>query len=113
MGDPKQFALVIDHIINNARDAALDHPSGTAKSITLTGGQIDGGLEVSLEDNCGGIAESALPKIFDPFFTTKDPDKGMGLGLSVSFGIVTSMGGDITASNTAEGARFTIKIPLA
>ena len=113
MGDPKQFALVIDHIFNNARDAALDNPSGTAKSITLTGGQIDGGLEVNLEDNCGGIAESALPKIFDPFFTTKDPDKGMGLGLSVSFGIVTSMGGDITASNTGEGARFTIRIPLA
>ena len=104
---------MINHILNNARDAALDSPGGTTKSITLTGAKIDGRLEVNLEDNCGGIAESALPKIFDPFFTTKDPDKGMGLGLSVSFGIVSSMGGDITASNTGEGARFTIRIPLA
>ena len=49
---------------------------------------------------------------FDPFYTTKDPDKGVGLGLSVSQGIIRSMGGEIEASNHGDGARIFISLPV-
>jgi len=112
-GDPEQFALVIHHIIKNAQDAALERQSETPASMTISCGASDERLEISFTDNCGGIAQDALPYVLDPFFTTKDPDKGMGLGLSVSHGIISSMGGEITASNTPNGASFVISVPLS
>lgn len=84
-----------------------------AASMTINCGASDGRLEISFVDNCGGIAHDALPYVLDPFFTTKVPDKGMGLGLSVSHGIISSMGGAITATNTPIGACVLINVPLS
>ncbi|MGQ9589310.1 MAG: sensor histidine kinase [Planctomycetota bacterium] len=68
-------------------------------------------VEVAVEDTGPGIPEDALDKIFDPFFTTTD---GTGLGLSVSYGIVSAHGGTIGAENRPEGgARFTVRLRAA
>ena len=68
---------------------------------------------LQITDTGAGISEENLEKIFDPFFTTKS-DKGMGLGLSVSYGIIERHGGKIEVqSKLNEGTTFTIKLPLS
>ena len=54
-----------------------------------------------------------MERLFDPFFTTKDTGKGMGLGLSISYGIIETMGGKIIAANMADGVQFAISLPAA
>lgn len=69
---------------------------------------------IVVEDQGRGIAESDLPHIFDPFFTTKDVGEGTGLGLSVTYGIVTDLGGMIdVATEIGRGTRFVVRLPLA
>jgi len=68
---------------------------------------------VEVRDTGPGIPPEALPRVFDPFFTTKPPGEGSGLGLSVSYGIVTELGGSLRAEDVADGgASFTIELPL-
>ena len=64
-------------------------------------------------DTGPGIEPDALPRIFDPFFTTKPPGEGSGLGLSVSYGIVTEHGGGLRGENRDDrrGAIFTVELP--
>lgn len=68
---------------------------------------------IEIADNGGGIAPDVFERIFEPFVTTKPPGAGTGLGLSLSFGIVSDMGGTLTAENRGAGAVFTIELPLA
>jgi PAS domain S-box-containing protein len=74
----------------------------------------DGDASVVLEvsDNGEGIPPEVVPRIFDPFFTTKPRGVGMGLGLSICHGIVTSLGGKITVHSTPnEGTTFRVALP--
>ena len=70
-----------------------------------------GSVTFIVEDSGGGIPEESLTRIFEPFYTTKKVSEGTGLGLSVSYGIVRDMGGEILAKNTADGAQFKIIFP--
>jgi len=73
------------------------------------------GATVSLEvlDTGPGIEPEALSRLFDPFFTTKPPGEGSGLGLSVSYGIVTEHKGRLRGENRTDrrGAIFTVELP--
>jgi len=70
-------------------------------------------LKIMFIDNGPGIPQETLGNIFDPFFTTKEPGMGTGLGLSVSFMIVESLGGKIKAiSERGKGITFIIYLPL-
>ncbi|HKU96413.1 MAG TPA: ATP-binding protein [Vineibacter sp.] len=110
---------VFVNLLLNARDALLArHPSGDigepppSRWVEITmRRQADAGLEITVADNGGGIDATALSRLFEPFFTTKTPGQGMGLGLSIAFGIVRDMGGSITARNGDAGAVFTILLP--
>jgi two-component system NtrC family sensor kinase len=105
--DRGQLQQVFLNIINNAFAAVED------------GGHIDiafgvpsaGGVSCSVTDDGVGISEGALSRIFEPFFTTKT-GVGTGLGLSVTYGIVKKLGGEIHVDSTeGEGTRFTIILP--
>ena len=66
---------------------------------------------MEIRDTGPGISPDNLAKVFDPFFTTKEVGKGLGLGLSISFGILSEMGGSIRACNhSAGGAVFTVEL---
>jgi signal transduction histidine kinase len=63
-------------------------------------------------DNANGVSESIRDRIFNPFFTTKDPDKGMGLGLSLSYSIVHRYGGELLLENSDKnGTTFLARWP--
>jgi len=69
-------------------------------------------VEVSVTDNGAGMTQETMEKLFRPFFTTKPPGKGLGLGLAVVHGIVTSHGGRIEVeSSVGRGSRFRLRLP--
>ena len=68
---------------------------------------------IYIQDNGKGIAVEDIEHIFEPFFTTKHKVKGVGLGLSVVYGIVQSHNGEIKGeSELYEGTTFIIKLPV-
>jgi len=73
----------------------------------------DGKIFVSVKDTGAGIPRESLPKLFEPFFTTKKRGKGVGLGLSVAYGIIQKHGGAIDVkSKVGTGTTFKIEFPL-
>jgi two-component system sensor histidine kinase FlrB len=70
----------------------------------------DGGASVVVRDSGPGLSPEARAKLFEPFFTTKD--RGTGLGLAVSKGIVHAHGGEIDGESLpCGGAEFTVRLP--
>ena len=106
-GGEVRLVQVFVNLINNAADAMTGQPRREI-TITLTEGPR---LSVSVTDTGPGIADT--DRMFEPFYTTKTvgaSDDGMGLGLSISYGLVQSFRGDIRGVNTPEGARFTVEL---
>jgi signal transduction histidine kinase len=69
-------------------------------------------IRIAISDNGCGMPEENLPKIFEPFFTTKEGNRGVGLGLAITYGLVKKLHGDITVkSKLNEGTTFTITLP--
>ncbi len=110
---PGPFGQVLGNFVNNALLHAFDGRSDGHMSVTA---QTDGSGRVRIQfcDNGVGISEANLQRIFDPFFTTKIGQGGSGLGLSISFNIVTSLlNGQLTASSKlGQGTVFTLDLPL-
>jgi two-component system NtrC family sensor kinase len=70
-------------------------------------------VTIGIRDNGCGIPEKDLPKIFDPFFTTKKVGEGMGLGLSIAYGIIQKHGGSIrVTSEVGKRTEFTVELPV-
>jgi signal transduction histidine kinase len=73
----------------------------------------DDKLEVDFKDSGIGIPEENISKLFEPFFTTKKKGKGVGLGLSVAYGIIQEHGGSIYVKSTVgKGTTFRLRFPL-
>jgi signal transduction histidine kinase len=86
-------------------------PKGGTLRINLS--HAPGALAVAVEDTGIGISPGNLARIFDPFFTTKKEGEGTGLGLSVSYGIISRHGGKIgVESKVGKGTTFTILMPV-
>jgi len=101
----------------DALDESLANNQGqiTTPTITIYTEQIDADqVEIRIADNGLGIPESFRQRLFDPFFTTKPVGKGTGMGLSISYQIVTEKhGGSLSCtSEPGKGAEFQIRIPL-
>lgn len=112
LGDPVLFEQVLLNLVLNARDAIVEsqETSRGVKEIRISAGKKDSKwIYVRVADSGPGISEEAHGRIFEPFFTTKA--NGSGLGLALSFGILTEMGGKITSISTTGGAIFEVLLP--
>ena len=70
-------------------------------------------VEITISDNGNGIPKNIIDKIFQPFFTTKPTGQGTGLGLSLSYDIVKTHGGNIIVqTKEGEGTTFIIELPI-
>ena len=102
---------MIVNLISNALDAMRERPQRQL-TIEVECSEHSASLEVS--DTGRGIAREHLGSVFDPFYTTKDVGQGLGLGLSISYGIIQDMGGEITLESVLDqGTTFRIVLPLA
>jgi two-component system NtrC family sensor kinase len=110
MSDPNQLQQVFMNLLNNAIYAFKDKPSG---EIRIKACFENSCIVVSVTDNGCGITPENMEKIFLPFFTTKPAGQGTGLGLSTAYGIVRSLGGEITVTSEIDaGTSFTVRLPL-
>ena len=110
-GDFNQLQQCIINLIFNAIDAM---PSGGILSIETSADSEEKMVGIKVRDTGCGITEEDLPRIFEPFFTTKKEGKGIGLGLSTSYGIIERHKGTIrVASQPGVGSIFTIKLPAS
>ena len=102
-------------LLANAAQALKDSPSTQTPSLRVaTCLQEDGRIAVEVQDNGKGIAPEHLGRVFEPFFTTKRIGSSSGLGLSVCYGIVLGLGGDITVDSAlGKGATFRVLLPQA
>jgi len=109
-GNAVRIEQVLSNLIRNAMDATI-HSSDkgvVCLSVTQEGEQ----AVIRVQDNGHGMSEEDLAHVFDPFFTTKPLGEGVGLGLSIVYGIVEEMNGQIRVRNSQEGgALFSVRLP--
>ena len=107
MADRLRLEQVIINLLRNALDATKEL-SDPQIDLLLTVGE---SATLAVRDNGHGIAE--IGSVFEPFYTTKKPGEGVGLGLAISSGIVTDLGGRLTARNAENGgAVFEVQLPI-
>ncbi len=104
-GALQQVLLVL---VNNAFEAMED---GGRLNVAI-GVEGDDRVFFSVSDTGPGIPEDALNRIFEPFFTTSRREGASGLGLSIAYGLVKEMGGEISVESVpGQGAKFTVTLP--
>ncbi|MFN3647417.1 MAG: ATP-binding protein [Gemmobacter sp.] len=107
LADRIRLEQVIINLLRNALDATRDVAEPRI-DLALSLGE---SAVLTVTDNGPGISD--LDKLFEPFWTTKKPGEGIGLGLAISSGIASDLGGRLTARNGEEGgAVFELSLPL-
>ena len=111
LGSEDQLQQVFMNLLSNA-----------AESMEASGGELtiesrhllrEDKIQINIQDTGHGIPEDDIPKLFEPFFTTKKKGKGVGLGLSVAYGIIQEHEGSIyVKSGVGQGTTFQVKLPL-
>jgi two-component system NtrC family sensor kinase len=108
MYDAQQIEQVLINLVTNAVQAM---PEGGTLDVSLK--ETDDKLVITMRDSGEGIPEENIGRIFDPFFTTKPEGEGTGLGLSVSYGIISRHRGLIEVeSEVGIGTTFIISLPV-
>ncbi len=110
-----ELEQVFLNLIKNAAQALDANPPERAPRITLGLRREGDYAVVMVKDNGPGMDESVRSRVFEPFFTTKPPGLGTGLGLSVSYMIITRNHKGLISVNSSlgEGAQFVVQLPLA
>ncbi len=107
LADRLRLEQVIINLLRNALDAAKGQADPRVDLLIAAGED----AVLTVRDNGTGIAD--LDSLFEPFYTTKRPGDGVGLGLAISSGIVTDLGGRLSARNARiGGAVFEVRLPL-
>ena len=108
-----QIEQVFINLLTNARDSIFEANRESGGRIDVRSRALSRSeIEMEFSDNGAGMDEDTRSRVFQPFFSTKDAGKGMGLGLSISHGIVLQHGGTIACvSEPGQGATFIIRLP--
>jgi signal transduction histidine kinase len=115
---PQEIGRVLLNLFNNAFYAVSEKKkkyNGTYEPVvSVVTKRVNEKIEIQIKDNGTGIPGKAVDKIFQPFFTTKPTGEGTGLGLSLSYDIITKGHGGELKIETEEGkyAKFIIQLPL-
>jgi two-component system, NtrC family, sensor kinase len=116
-GNTQKWQQVFLNLINNAKTAM---PEGGSLKIWTSNQKHLKKIEIGIQDSGTGIPAKTLHRIFDPFFTTKIEGRGIGLGLSITYGIISNYGGTIgcrsetkDAPGRPKGSIFLISVPTA
>lgn len=109
--DANRLEQVIVNLISNALDAMAEQTRPKVViSCTANGAMV----HLDVRDHGTGLSAEALSRLFEPFFTTKEIGDGLGLGLTISAGIISDFGGTLVGANHPDaGAVFTLEIPVA
>jgi len=109
-----ELEQVLLNLLKNAAQAIHQLPERVRGQIILRTRLNPPWAEIQVEDNGGGIPEHVRKRIFEPFFTTKEVGQGTGLGLSVSYFIITNnhKGQMEVQSRPGQGTTFTLRLPL-
>lgn len=106
---PLQLDQLFEHVIRNARQAL-----GADLRVEVRTRDVDGMVQIDIEDHGEGISAEHLHRVFEPFFTTRGIGRGIGLGLTVAYGIVQRVGGQIEVhSRQGHGTLVQVKLPRA
>jgi len=114
---PQDIGRVLLNLFTNAfyavNEKKKQQPEGYEPTVSVCSKKVGDKVEIKVADNGNGISQKVLDKIFQPFFTTKPTGQGTGLGLSLSYDIITKgHGGDINVeTREGEGAEFIIQLP--
>jgi PAS domain S-box-containing protein len=110
MCDFRQIQQALLNLISNAAEAM---ENGGTLTVSAGMSDKDGFIEIGISDNGCGISEQDQKSMFEPFFTTKEEGKGVGLGLSVVYGIITNHKGSIEVeSEVGKGSTFRVLLPV-
>ncbi len=109
-----EIEQVLLNVLKNAAQAMIANPAERKPRIVLRVREEERYVLLQVEDNGPGMSEEIRRRVFEPFFTTKEPGIGTGLGLSVSYMIITQNhnGAMEVTSTPGNGASFTIRLPL-
>ncbi len=107
---------VLLNLYNNAfysvSEKKKQYPESYEPTVSVFTKRTGAGVELKVKDNGNGIPRKVLDKIFQPFFTTKPAGQGTGLGLSLSYDIIKTHGGELKVeSKEGDGAEFVVLIP--
>jgi two-component system NtrC family sensor kinase len=106
--DSDSFKQVLINVLVNAEQALA-----AGGKIKVTTAHDDGYLYIDVSDTGIGISEEYIARVFDPFFTTKPDQKGLGLGLSISYSIIERCGGEMDIkAEQGRGTCVSIKLPV-
>jgi signal transduction histidine kinase len=110
-----ELEQVLLNLLKNAAQAIHHREGGPPGQITLRTRYTPPWAEIQVTDNGVGMPEAVRKRIFEPFFTTKEVGQGTGLGLSVSYFIITNnhKGQMEVSSKPGQGTTFTLRLPLA
>ena len=107
------YASELNQVWTNLIDNAIDAMNGQG-TLTIATRAEGGGVAVEIGDTGAGIPPEIQSRIFEPFFTTKGVGKGTGLGLDISWRIITRRHrGSLTVQSRPGDTRFTVRLPLA
>jgi len=112
--DADQLTQVFTNLIANAQQALLEVAPPRRLHIVTRWVRASRTVRITFTDNGPGVPEAVRSRIFEPFYTSKPVGVGTGIGLSFSYGVVASHGGQIALEAPhAGGARFVVSLPLA
>ena len=105
-----EITQILVNLISNSLDALEGMPSKEVRISVERKGKM---ALLSVWDNGAGISKEVRSKMFTPFFTTKDPNKGTGVGLSISKQLAIKNDAELTLEDPKEGTLFSLSLPLA